>query len=128
MHKHYDIIYSHLHTQLGILVNTRSLALSISDDKMETLIKIILTTWHNARKSFTLREIASLLGLVAHLVMATLHAKHTHLTLQHAVFLAIKFNSNTVLSNRKSRQLTDLLTSKNISIKYFYLAKAHNTL
>ena len=43
------------------------------------------------------------------------------------MFLAIKFNSNTVFSSGKFRQLTDLLTSKNICIKNFYLAKAHKT-
>ena len=70
MDKCYDSICSYLHTQLGILINTRSLTLSVPDDKMGNLIKIIITTWHNARKSFTLREIACLLGLVAHLAMA----------------------------------------------------------
>ena len=57
--------------QPGILINTRILTLSIPDNKRETLIKIILTTWHNTRKRFTLREIASLFGLVAYLEKAT---------------------------------------------------------
>ena len=71
MDKHYDSVCSYLCVQLGILINTSSLTLSITDDKRENIIKIILTAWHNALNSFTLREIASLLGLVAHLEMST---------------------------------------------------------
>ena len=67
------------------------------------------------------------MGLVAHLAMVTQWAKYTYMSLKHAMFLAIKFNSNTVFSSGKFRQLTDLLTSKNISIKNFYLAKAYKT-
>ena len=43
MDKYYDSICSYLCTQLGILINTRSLTLSIPDDKKGNLIKIILT-------------------------------------------------------------------------------------
>ena len=35
MDKHYDSVCSYLHTQLGILIDTRSLALSIPGDKRE---------------------------------------------------------------------------------------------
>ena len=59
--------------------------------------------------------------------MATLWAKCTCTALQYAVFLTIKFNSNTFFSSGKFRQLTDLLTSKYISTKNFYLAKFHKT-
>ena len=127
MEKCYDSVCSYLLTQLGILIKTRSLTIRIPEDKRENLIKIIINTWQKARKSFTLREISSLLVLVAHLVMATQWAKRAYIALQHAVFLAIKFNSNTLFSSGKFRKLTDLLTSKDISIKNFYLAKPHKT-
>ena len=71
MDKCCDRICSYICAQLEILVNTRSLTLSIPEDKRENLVKIILTAWNNARKSFTLREIATLLGIVAHLAIAT---------------------------------------------------------
>ena len=51
--------------------------------------------------------------------------KHTCVALQHAVFIAIIFTSNTVFSSGKFKKLTDLLTSKYISMKNFYLAKAY---
>ena len=41
------------------------------------------------------------------------------------MFLAIKINSKTVFSSGKLKHPTDLLTSKSISIKCFYLSKAH---
>ena len=71
MGKYYNRICSYLCTKLGIVIKTRSLTISIPDEKIGNLIKIILTEWYNARKSFTLREISSLLGIVAHLEMAT---------------------------------------------------------
>ena len=39
--------------------------------------------------------------------------------------LALKFNSNTVFARGKDKHLTDLLKSKNFSIKNFYLSKSH---
>ena len=43
------------------------------------------------------------------------------------MFLAIIFDSNIVFSSGKFKQLTNLLTSKNISIKNFYIAKANKS-
>ena len=36
-------------------------------------------------------------------------------------------NSNAILSSTKLKNVTDLLTSKHVSIKNFHLSKAHNT-
>ena len=72
-------------------------------------------------------ETFSLLGLGCSLVLTAKWVKHVHTALYHAVFLVLKFNSKIVLSSSKFKYLTDLLTSENINIKNFYLAKAHNT-
>ena len=127
MDKHCDIVCSNIRTQLGMFTNTRSLTLSAPDNKRKTLVKIILTTCYSARKSFKLREIVYLLGILAHLSIATEWAKCTCVALQHAAFLAIKLNSNILFSSGKIKQLIDILTSTNISIRNFYLAKSHKT-
>ena len=62
---------SHVHKQLGILINTHQLIVGIPDDKRIALEHTLRHMWHNQRKSFTLREIASLLGLVSNLALTT---------------------------------------------------------
>ena len=54
--------------------------------------------------------------------------KHTRISLQNSMSLALKFNSNTTFSSDTFKHLTDLLTSKSINVKNFCLSKAHKTL
>ena len=79
------------------------------------------------RKSFTFREIASLLSLASNLSLATSREKHACIALQHATFLAIKFNSHIVFSSEKFDRLTELLRSTNMAVRNFYLPKTHKT-
>ena len=74
-----------------------------------------------------MREVASLLGLVSNLALTTSWARYTYIALQHATFLAIKFNTHTVFSSDKFHRLTELLRSTIITARNFYLAKAHKT-
>ena len=60
-----------LRTQLRACMNTIDLALSIADSKREDLVTITLTTWKISQKIFTLREVASLLGIVSNLSLTT---------------------------------------------------------
>ena len=71
MVKYFKLMCSYVHAQLGVLVNARNLALSTSDNERKCLVSILLTTWNSSRKRFTLREIASLLGLTTSLALAT---------------------------------------------------------
>ena len=59
-----------------------------------------------------------LLRIVENLDLAIQKIKCTHMTLQHTVFLAIKFNSQNVFSSVELKPLTNLLISKNIYIKH----------
>ena len=72
MTKYKDSDCSYVRRQLGILINTRKLTIGISDDKRITLERLLRFTWHNKCKSFTLREITSLLSLVSNLALTTL--------------------------------------------------------
>ena len=72
---------SYVHKQLGILVNTRELTIGIPDDKRNTLEQALRNTWHPWRKRFTLREVASLIGLVSNLALTTSLVKCTFIAL-----------------------------------------------
>ena len=127
MQNHLKNTFSYIHTQLGALINNRNLILSTLDKKWEGVVRILLTTWNSSRKRLTLREIASLLRLVSNLALTTQWRKFTFIALQHTVSLALKFNSNKVITNGKHKYLTDLLASKSINTKNFFLSRSHKT-
>ena len=113
--------------QLVIIINTRHLTINILDNKRKDLVKILLTTWSSSRKSITLRDIASILGLVSNLNLTKQWVKCTCIFPHHAVSLVLKFNLKISFASGKFKHLTDLLTSNNINIKNFCLLKAHKT-
>ena len=115
MDKCFKTTCSCIHTQLGSCTNTRNLNLNILDIKRQDLVKILLTTWNNSRKRFTLREVASLLGLVSNLALTTQWVKHTHIALQNSLSIALKFHSNTVFACVKHKYLTYLIRSKTLT-------------
>ena len=125
MKKYFKTIRSCARAQLGVLINARSITLSIPENKYKDLISIMLTTLNSLHKMFALHDVDSLLGLASSLTLTTHWIKHTCIVLQHAVSLVLKLNSNTVLASGKNEHLTELLASKNASIKTFYLLKAY---
>ena len=78
----------------------------------------ITQKFHTARGSFSFR-LASSLDLTTHWV------KCTRIALQHATSLALKFDSNTIFSSGKHKSLTEMLKSKIVSVKNFYVSKVH---
>ena len=81
MGKYCDTTCSHRCKQLGIPADTSKITTFIPDENGENLKGILLTTWHNHRKIFTLRECASLLGIVASLDLTTSWDKRPHILL-----------------------------------------------
>ena len=108
-----------------MLVNSRNIKLRMSGNKPHDLVKIMLIMWNSLHKRFTLREAASLLGLESNLSLTTKWFKYTFVALHHATSLALKFNSNAVLSSGKHRNLIDLIRSKSINVKNFHLPQAY---
>ena len=98
MGKYFKTAWSCLCAQLGEWITTRHLIISIPGTKRADLVTIISTTWNRPRKRFALRELDSLLGLVPNLALTTQRTKLKWIALQHAVFIAVKFNSNVVFS------------------------------
>ena len=129
MDKHFKTTCSYLRTHVTACIETRDFTLIIADTKHKDLVTIILTTWNISRKSATLYEVASLLGLVSNLALTTQWVKHTHthISLKDAVSIALKFNSNVVFSSGKHKHLTDLFWYMHTNIKKCLLSKAHKT-
>ena len=65
--KFYESLYSYSRKQLGCLINMRKLTVMITEEKRKEILEILLNEWHSKRKSFTLKEAAALLGLIAFL-------------------------------------------------------------
>ena len=97
---------------LWIVINARKFALSVPSDEHKKLVKTMLNTWHRSRKSFTLREVAYLTGLVVNLTFATQYVKHSCTSLHKIVLLNLKLNSKTVFSSSKFKHPIELLTSE----------------
>ena len=105
--------------QLRVSVNTINLRISVLFNKHKDLASILLTIWIISHKRLKLREVA--LRLVSSLALSKQWFKYTHVFLQHVVPLALKFNSNTLLTSGKYKYQRDLMSSNNVSIKNFFL-------
>ena len=55
MDKYYDVICSHVQVQLGVVINTRTMTVYMTEEKKTRLLQE-LKSWHSARKSFIIRE------------------------------------------------------------------------
>ena len=101
MDKHFESLCSYSRKQLGYLINTRELTVAIAEEKRIEILEILTTEWHSKRKSFTLREAASLLGLIAFLAICTAWGKYLYIALQHSICKALKFNTRFVFESKK---------------------------
>ena len=101
MDKYFESLCSCIRKQLGYLINTRELTVAIAEEKRQEILEILLTDWHSKRKSFTLREAASFLGLIAFLAACTAWGKYLCIALQYSIYKALKFNTRFVFESKK---------------------------
>ena len=127
MDKYFKTTWFYLHSQIGLFINSRNLTLRTQDIKCQYLVKILLNTWNVSCKRFTLHEVASIFGIASNLALTTQWVKQTHISLQHIVFISLKFNSKDAFASGKHKNITCLLRSKKISIKIFFLSESHKT-
>ena len=123
MDEYYESRYSYSRKQLGYLISTRQLTISITRDKRKEIIDILLTEWHSKRKSFTLREAAALLGLISFLTTYTSWGKYLYITLQHSIYKALNFNTRFVFESTKLQNFTKFINSENHTISKFFKSK-----
>lgn len=109
---------SFIRVQLGILLNTRTLTINLSDKKRSKALATI-THWHGKRKSFTIRQVAQLLGDLTHISATTRWGRFLYISLQHSVYKALKFNMKFVFQNQKFEKFIKLINHENILIAKF---------
>jgi hypothetical protein len=61
---------SPLQILLGLLVNTREMTVSISDEFCREVLALLTTTWHCCRESFTVKELELLVGKLGRIAQA----------------------------------------------------------
>ena len=64
MDKYYESLCSYTRKQLGKEINTRKLIVTITEARRLEILNLLLTGWHDKRKSFTLREAVELLSIL----------------------------------------------------------------
>eukprot|EP00978_Attheya_sp_CCMP212_P037556 scaffold178364_cov47-Attheya_sp.AAC.1 len=98
--KYFKTMCSFEREQLGLLVNTRDMIVSLPQSKIEKLITI-LSNWHSGRKSYTLREIAKLTGGLLHAAQIVPWAKYLFIAIQDSVRASLRMNTKLQNANKK---------------------------
>jgi hypothetical protein len=55
----------------GLLVNTRNMTVSISDEFRSEVLALLTTTWHCRRESFTVKELELIVGKLGCIAIST---------------------------------------------------------
>ena len=121
--KYFEGLYSYSRKQLGRLINTRKLTVSIPDEKRQAVLTTLKSTWHKKRKSFTIREIAELLGTLGDITQTTPFGKYLYIALQHSTYKALKLNTQFVFNSPKFAKFMKFVTSKDSKIARFFQSK-----
>jgi hypothetical protein len=127
--KHEDTIISPVQRILGHTINTHCMVISTPTDYVHNVVKSLTTTWGPHRKSFTLRELETLVGKLGHIAIstpwlqfllrqlytsaaATLHHSQAHLISTSASFCAILHDHHSAPSSAADKAV---LTSFHLS-------------
>ena len=100
MDKYYDIICSYVQIQLCVLINTRTMTVSMTPEKSKKLI-CELRSWHIARKSFMIREAGSLLGQLNNAAEVCPWARLLFTSIRHSLIISLRKNRSSVYANKK---------------------------
>ena len=76
--------------QLGLLINTRTMMVSLPQDKLDKIKALLNQRWHAKRRSFKLLEGAQLLGLLEHAASVNPWGRFLLAGIRHSVNYAIK--------------------------------------
>jgi hypothetical protein len=90
--KYFKTKCSYEREQLGLLVNTRDMLVSLPADKIKKLIKT-LSHWHSGRCTYTLRDIAELTGGLLHAAQIAPWAKYLFIAIQDSVRASLRLNT-----------------------------------
>ena len=82
--------------QLGLIIDTRSMTVTLPQQKIDRLLALLQSTWHLHRKTFTLMEGTVLLGFLEHAAQICAWGRYLYGTLRHSVNFCLKQAINTV--------------------------------
>jgi hypothetical protein len=97
---------SHERTQLGYRINTRTLEVTIPEEKLQAMLELLQTTWGPRRRSFTLREAAELLGTLLSFCRACKWGIFLFTNLLKALHEALNKNAQRLMRSEEFRLLT----------------------
>ena len=98
--KYFKTMCSWEREQLGLLVNTREMIVSLPPAKIKKLIKL-LSHWHSGRRTYTLRDIAELTGGLLHAAQIAPWAKYLFIAIQDSVRASLRLNTKLQNANKK---------------------------
>jgi hypothetical protein len=120
MEKFFKSIVSHTRRQLGYITNTRTMSISIPDDKRQELLTTLQNKWGptSGKNSFTLSEAAELLGVLVSMCRICPWGIFLFQNLYHAMYQILasnaariwqtcEFRENVALRDLYSRHPTD---------------------
>ena len=93
--KFYSTKCSPVRRQLGLIVDSTELMVRIPDDKLDA-IRVAIEGFHGARRRFTLREGASLVGSLGHIACSCPWIRHLSILLRRSVHDIVRDNTATV--------------------------------
>ena len=91
---------SEIQTQLGIEIDSRKLEITLPNQKLKRIHKLLSGTWHTSRCQFRPLKAAQLLGLLRHAVAVSWWGKYTFMALQAALGMAIRNESLRQMSSQ----------------------------
>eukprot|EP00957_Ditylum_brightwellii_P211238 15365939-Ditylum_brightwellii.AAC.1 len=115
MEKFLAVMCSYEKKQLGIRINTRAMVVGMMLRKL-TAMTTELQHWHKKRKSFNIRQVATLTGEIQHICLVITWGKYIYLGIQHSVAVALAGNSVSLKSvSIIYKKLEQCIKSKKIS-------------
>jgi len=90
-----ELVVSPLQILLGLLVNTREMTVSISDEFCREILALLTATWHCPRESFTVKELKLLVASLSPPFISSCHNSPCPLPLR---YTRIKPSSSTLQS------------------------------
>lgn len=103
LEKFFHQTVSYERRQLGYVTNTRTMMVTIPDDKRQEMLTLLRTSWGSPAKrySFQLREAAEVLGLLMYLCRVCPWGMFLFQNLYHAMAHILKWNTQRILSDPK---------------------------
>ena len=98
-------LIGHRRRQVGYIIDTRLLAVSIPDDKQASMLDLLRTTWGQHRRSFTLNEAACLLGTLVSMCRVCSWGIFLFTNLYHAIYEMLRANTRRLWSTPEFREL-----------------------